>query len=167
MTKCSSFKSISLALGCVALCLDVSLRADERVPFKGHFDLVILSVTPVDGTHVRFDAGSYVSATHLGNAGGPGFFILDLETFAYVGEATWTAANGDEVSLSFCGQFVPTSTPGLFDSVATFEVKGGTGRFVGATGAATVGGQFDTVTQSAPAPLPFEGTLSSPGSLKR
>ena len=110
-----------------------SLRADERVPFKGHFDLVILSVTPVDGTHVRFDAGANVQATHLGNAGGPGFFILDLATLAYVGEATW-AANGDEVFLTFSGQFVPTTTPGLFDSLATFEVTGGTGRFAGATG---------------------------------
>jgi hypothetical protein len=167
MTKCSSLQSISLALGCAALCLTATLRAGEQVPFKGNFDLVILSSTPVGTTHVRFDADAYIKATQIGNARGRGFFILDLATFAYVGAATWAAANGDEVFLTFVGQFVPTTLPGLFDSVATFEVVGGTGRFAGATGGATVGGQFDAVTQSTPAPLPFEGTISSPGSLKK
>ena len=150
-----------------AFCFSTSLRAEDQVPFKGDFHPVIVSSTPLDPTHVRFDVDVDIRATQLGKGQGPAFFVLDLTTFIYVGEADWAAANGDEVFLTFVGQFVPTTTPGLFDNVETIEVVGGTGRFEGATGAATAGGQFDTTTMSAPAPLPFEGTISSPGSLKK
>ena len=81
--------------------------------------------------------------------------------------STWVAASGDAIIITAAGQFVPTDTPGLFDNVETFEIVGGTGRFAGATGACVAGGQFDVITQSAPAPVPFEGTISSPGSLKK
>jgi hypothetical protein len=150
-----------------ALCFSASLRADGQVPFNGDFHPVIVSSTPLDPTHVRFDVDVDIGATQLGKAQGPAFFVLDLTTFIYVGEADWAAANGDQVFLMFVGQFVPTTTPGLFDNVETIEVVGGTGRFENATGAATAGGQFDTITMSAPAPLPFEGTISSPGSLNK
>jgi len=150
-----------------ALCLNAPLRADEQAPFNGDFNPIILSATPLDATHVLFDLDVNVRATHLGKARGPGFFILDLTTFTYVGAATWAAANGDEVSITFAGEFVPTATPGLFDNVEAFEVVGGTGRFEGATGAGIAGGQFDAITLSAPAPIPFKGTISSPGSLKK
>ena len=149
------------------LCLSAPLRAGDQVPFKGTFNPIVLSATPLDATHVQFDADVIVRATQLGNARGPASFILDLTSFTYVGEATWAAANGDEVWITFAGQFVPTATPGLFDNVETIEVVGGTGRFEGATGTTIAGGQFDAITQSAPAPVPFQGTISSPGSLKK
>ena len=167
MTRLSITKGLGLALGCAALCLNVPIRADDQVPFKGYFNPIILSATTLDATHVRFDVDVHVRATQLGKARGPAFFILDLTSFTYVGEATWAAANGDDVFITFSGEFVPTGTPGLFDNVETFEVVGGTGRFEGATGACIAGGQFDAVTQSAPEPIPFEGTISSPGSLKK
>ena len=149
------------------LCLSVSVRAGEQVPFKGTFNPITLSATQVDPTHVMFDFDVIVRATHLGNARGPAFAILDLTTFTYVGAATWAAANGDAIFITFAGQFVPTATPGLFDNVETFEVVGGTGRFEGATGTCIAGGQFNAITQSAPAPVPFKGIISSPGSLKK
>ena len=150
-----------------ALCLSAPMHAGEQVPFKGHFNPIIVSAMPLGATHVLYDVDVFVRATHLGNARGPGFVVLDLTTFSYVGEATWAAANGDAVSITFAGQFVPTATPSLFDNVETIEVVGGTGRFEGATGTCIAGGQFDAITQSAPAPAPFEGTISSPGSLKK
>jgi hypothetical protein len=159
-------RKLIAAAALVALGFAPSLRADDQVPFKGSFDLLVLAVTQLDPTHLRFDAEAHVLATHLGKAQGPGFFVLDLMTLDYFGEATWVAANGDAVFLAFVGQFIPTATPGLFDSVATFEIVDGTGRFAGASGGASVGGQFDAITSSAPAPLPFVGTVSSPGSLK-
>jgi hypothetical protein len=137
------------------------------VPFKGTFDPIVVSTTPVDATHVLLNFDVHVLATHLGKARGPGSAILDLTTLTYVGEATWAAASGDAIVITFEGQFVPTDTPGLFDNVETFEIVGGTGRFKGATGACVAGGMFDFITQSVPAPIPFEGTVSSPGSLKK
>jgi hypothetical protein len=167
MTNISLFKNISLALGCAALCLNAPLRAGEQVPFKGTFDPIIVSATPLDATHVLLEFDVHILATHLGKARGPASGILDLTTFTYVGEATWAAPSGDAINITFAGQFVPTNTPGLFDNIETFEIVGGTGRFQAATGACVAGGQFDFITRLAPAPAPFEGTISSPGSLEK
>jgi hypothetical protein len=167
MTKFNITQSFGLALACAALSLNAPLRAGEQVPFKGTFDPVVVSATPVDATHVLLDFDVHILATHLGKALGPASAILDLTTLEYVGEATWVAASGDSIIITFVGQFVPTNTPGLFDNVETFEIVGGTGRFEGASGACVAGGQFDFITQSAPAPIPFGGIISSPGSLKK
>jgi len=126
---------VGLAVGCATLCLTAPMRAGEQVPFKGKFSFTIVLATPIDATHVVFDVDVHVQATQLGKAQGPGHFILDLAALAYVGEATWAAANGDEVDSTFAGQFVPTDAQGLLENVETFEIVGGTGRFEGATGA--------------------------------
>jgi hypothetical protein len=167
MTRFNITQSFGLALACAALCFNAPLRAGEQVPFKGTFDPIVVSATPIDATHVLLVFDVHILATQLGKARGLASSILDLTTLTYVGEATWAAANGDAISITSAGQFVPTDTPGLFDNVATFEIVGGTGRFEGATGACVVGGQFDAITQSAPAPAPFVGKISSPGSLKK
>jgi len=130
------------------------------------------SNVPLNGTcsparRGLLDFEVHILATQLGKALGPASAILDLTTLEYVGEATWVAASGDAIIITFAGQFVPTNTPGLFDNVETVEIVGGTGRFEGASGACVAGGQFDFITQSAPAPIPFGGIISSPGSLKR
>src|SRR5437879_993105 len=135
-----------LALGCAVLCLNAPLRANEQVPFKGKFNPIILSATPIDETHVRLDIDVHVQATHLGKARGPAYAILDVTSLRYVGEATWAAANGDAIVLTFAGQFVPSATPGILENVETFEIVGGTGRFEGATGAGVVAGQLDAAT---------------------
>jgi hypothetical protein len=166
MTKLGSFKSLSLIFA-AAFCLHAPTRAGEEVPFKGTFDPIVISATPLDATHALLEFDVHILATQLGKARGLASSILDLTTFTYIGEATWAAANGDAISITFAGQFVPTDVPGLFDNVETFEIVGGTGRFAGATGAGVVGGQFDAITQSAPSPAPFVGTISSPGSLKK
>jgi hypothetical protein len=142
-------------------------RGGEQVPYKGHFLPVITSATSLDATHVLFEADVTAKATIIGKAQGPAYFILDLTDLSYVGQTTWVTANGDSVYQSFEGQFVPTGTPGLFDNVEHSIVTGGTGRFAGATGESVAGGQFDFITMSAPAPIPFAGTISSPGSLKK
>ena len=118
------------------------MRAGEQVPFNGTFNPILMSATPLDATHLKYNVDVIIRATQLGNARGPAYFVLDLTTFSYVGEATWAAANGDAVSITFAGQFIPTSTPGLFDNVETIEVVGGTGRFEGATGACIASGSL-------------------------
>ena len=113
------------------------------------------------------DVDVNVRATQLGKARGPGSAILDLTTFAYVGEVTWAAANGDEVFITFAGQFVLTETPGVRENAETFEVVGGSGRFEGATGTGIAGGLLDALTLLPLTPAPFVGTISSPGSLNK
>jgi len=156
-----------LALSCAILCTAATLRADEQVPFRGRFDLTIVSATPIDATHVQLEVAVTAQATHLGNAHGPGTVLIDMSTLTYVGEATWAAANGDSVSFTFAGQFVPSDTPGVLDNVETLEVVGGTGRFEGATGAGIAAGQLDALTLLPLSPAPFVATISSPGSLKK
>ena len=155
-----------LALGCAAFCFNAPVRADEQVPFKGRFDFTVLSSTPVDATHFRFDVLVNIHATLLGKAQGPAYFILDVTTLSYVGETTWTAADGDAIFSTFAGQFVPSGTPGVLDNVETGEIVGGTGRFEGATGPIIAAGQVDADTLLPLGPVPFVGTISSPGSLK-
>jgi hypothetical protein len=166
MTQLSSIKGIGLALGCAALCCNAPLRADEQVPFKGSFAFTVLSVTPLDATHVRSDIQVNVHSTLLGKAQGPAYFILDVTDLSYVGATAWTAANGDVIFSTFAGQFVPSGTPGVLNNVETGEIVGGTGRFEGATGPVIGAGQVDAATLLPLGPIPFVGTISSPGSLK-
>ena len=167
MTNFSMFKRFALALGCAAFCFNAPVRADEQVPFKGRFEFTVLSATPVDATHLRFDVLVNVHATVLGKAQGPAFFIMDMTTLSYVGETTWVAANGDAIFSTFAGQFVPSSTPGVLDNVETGEIVGGTGRFEGATGPVIGAGLVDAATLLPLGSVPFVGTISSPGSLKQ
>ena len=167
MKRFKMVKSISLALGFVALCASPPMLAGDQVPFRGNFDLVILESTPLDATHVHFDVGVQVRATHLGNAQGPGFVVLDVTSFTYTGSATWIASNGDSVVITFAGRFVPATTRGILENIETFEVVGGTGRFNAATGAGIVRGQLDAATLLPLKPAQFEGSISSSGSLKK
>jgi hypothetical protein len=121
---------------------------------------------PFAATHFRFDVQVNIHATLLGKAQGPAFFILDVTTLSYVGETAWAAANGDAIFSTFAGQFVPSDTPGILNNVETGEIVGGTGRFEGATGPIIGAGQVDAETLLPLGPVPFVGTISSPGSLK-
>jgi hypothetical protein len=166
MTTFSSLKNISFALGCAALCLSAPTRADEQVPFKGSFNVHVVSVAPVGPDHLQLTIETDVLATHLGRGAGPASAILDLNDYSYVGEVTWSAANGDAIFITFAGQFRSTATLGVLENVETFEIVGGTGRFLGATGSGIAGGLVDaTLTPLTPAP--FTAMISSPGSLKR
>ena len=121
MTRFSITQSYGLALGCAALCLNAPVRAGDQVPFKGTFDPIVVSATPVDATHVLLDFDVHILATQLGKARGPASAILDMTTLKYVGEATWVAANGDAIIITFVGQFVPT-THQAFYNVETVEI---------------------------------------------
>jgi hypothetical protein len=141
-------------------------RAGEQVPFNGSFGFEIVSVTPLDATHVAFEVDVDARANHVGNLRGPGFFILDVTDLTYFGQAAWAGSNGDEIFFTFEGQLIP-GAPGILDNVETFTVVGGTGRWVGASGGGSAIGQSDAATLLPLAPAPFEGTISSPGSLKK
>ena len=156
-----------LALGSAALCINTSLQAGDQVPFKGRFNFVVVSATPLDPTHILFHVDVDVHGTQLGKASGPGMFIFDVAALSYAGEATWMAANGDLIYSSFEGHFVPTAEQGVLGNVESFEITGGTGRFEDATGGGNATGKVDAATLLPLGPAPFDGTISSPGSLKQ
>jgi hypothetical protein len=157
-----------LALACAMLYVTAPVRAGEQVPFNGNFNPIILLATPVDESHVHLDLHVIARATHMGNAEGAASIILNVTDLTYVGHTIWVASNGDSVALTFEGQFVPTSTAGVLQNVETFEVVGGTGRFKGATGAGVASGLLDAATLvPLKGTVPFVGTISSPGSLKK
>src|ERR1041384_1827763 len=99
VTRGAAPKKFGLFLA--ALGFSTLARADVQVPFKGNFIPMILSTTPLDATHVRLEIDVHIQATQLGHARGPAWAILDVTTLAYVGGATWAAANGDAVSFTF------------------------------------------------------------------
>jgi hypothetical protein len=82
------------------------------------------------------------------------------------GQATITAANGDQLSLTYSGS--GTVTPNGFDDGFTYQITGGTGRFAGATGGGTI--LSSDQTPISPVEIPFvfdlDGIISSVGSSK-
>ena len=120
------------------------------------------------GTTDRLESGIDVEtfagkSSHLGKFTGLGFHVLDPIYFTFEGQATWTAANGDTLSVTYAGQLFPSGDPDYpYGFVATLTAVGGTGRFSSATGVAEMTGGF---TGQFPGELyfEFEGTLSLHG----
>ena len=163
---------IPLLLGCVAVFFSVITPgvAGDQVPFKGTVTVQIPTDLgpPVPGSGgcvFNFFVDNVGNATKLGHFTGQANFIPNVCDGSYTGSFHWVAANGDSISGPFFGQNIPTATPGVFDNVETAIITSGTGRFAGASGIFTLGGQVNYNTGIAV--LPFEGTISSVGSNKR
>ena len=122
-------------------------------------------VPPVPGSGgcvFDFFVSNSGNATVLGPFTGTAEFKPNLCDGSYTGFFHWIAANGDAISGPFFGQLIPTATQGVFDNNETAIVTGGTGRFTGATGMFTLGGQVNFITSSFV--FPWTGTISSVGS---
>ena len=185
--------SVAAGLAIVSACadppiepvpLDASLAATGLVPFEG-------VITHTSQTEARpgpsFDPGCVttaadgaprgefwipapttfgdVKATHLGTSSLTQNGCNEISNFAVggpflsIGEATITSANGDEVHYTYDGIVYKTLLADV-DVVIT----GGTGRFTGASGgfsASSAGNVFVF-----PVVYPFNGTISSVGSLQ-
>lgn len=146
------------------LCLSHPAAAGDQVPFVGTLEGQVVSAIPQDSEHMLFDADVTGHANHLGRFTGEAQVLQNVTDGSYVGSYIWTAANGDTIFGTFEGQLIPTATPGVFDNIETVIVTGGTGRFEGATGNATLTGEIDTITGSFV--YPIDGTISSVGSNK-
>src|SRR5262245_124152 len=140
-----------------------SASATDQVPFRGVVSGSVVSITPLDECNQRIEAVNGGNATHLGRFTGTAEFVLDVCNLTYVGSYVFTAANGDSISGPFVGSLTPTDVPGVFDNTESAFVTGGTGRFAGATGTFNLDGQINLNTGTFS--LPFEGTISSVGSL--
>ena len=104
-----------------------SASRGSELPFRGTLQA---TETVVDGLNRLSGTGE---ATHLGH-----FTMLSVFTVipppvsTASGTATWTAANGDEISTTVSGQAVVTFPTAAI--AETHTITGGTGRFADASG---------------------------------
>jgi hypothetical protein len=138
---------------------DASASASRTVPFKAHYVARIVGFGPGPGCDGRLFLEGAGTATELGNFTitlgfcGRGDGTLDT------GTGTFVAANGDLLYITFTGVSDGGYPTLHFTSYVTFT--GGTGRFDGTTGTATVNGSFDDLTGLGPADWNGELTLAN------
>ena len=95
-----------------------------------------------------------------------GIEVVNLATGEGTASYRFTAANGDDVLLTFVLLAIPTS-PTAFSIEGVWQVTGGTGRFEGASGSGTYVGQAEFVGPAdAVGTFALEGTISSPNRLE-
>jgi hypothetical protein len=128
---------------------DASAPGARTVPFKAKYEARVVGVRPGSGCDARLFLEGAGTGTHLGNFTitlgfcGRGDGTLDT------GTGTFVAANGDLLYIIFHGVSDGGHPVLHFTSYVTFV--GGTGRFEGVTGTATVNGIFDATTGAGPA----------------
>lgn len=112
--------------------------ADQGTTRRIHGTLETMeSGVPVPGTPIviRHLEGEG-TASHLGKFTVVGEITLNLATASGTGTGTYTAANGDELTVTSVGSAVLAG--GIATVTETVTVTGGTGRFAGASGTLTV-----------------------------
>jgi hypothetical protein len=175
----SVFLCLSMAAMMFAMAVPMNVSAADEVPFKGNFDGGnVPAVDPLERIVVSGQAnqlGQYTAVVDTNMAvyeiigwvpipgvPDPGFPILRLPM-----EATFTAANGDELYADMDLVGMRNMIDGNFPAFTLdATITGGTGRFEGATGSFLgSGGQItmpgddtDLVDGT------FEGTISTVGS---
>ena len=123
--------------------------AGDALPFKGSFEGVHVSRTPLDPPRFAdvFEAAG--QATQLGQLQMVIEAVVDFGTRPVTGEGTmtFTAASGDTLVAHFTGSSALVS-PGLvlITEVATIDPARSTGRFAGATGGFTSARLADAAT---------------------
>jgi hypothetical protein len=137
--------------------------AGGLVPFKGTLEGVeTASINPGPPPTATIQGVGTGHATHLGRFTYDNPHTVDLLALHGCGTWTFTAANGDTLTASGCGDAtVVSGTPptAVLSIVETGEITGGTGRFAGATGSFTVTRLLATGETTGS----FTGTISSPG----
>lgn len=169
----TALAGLSLALLAVlAPVVPVARAADNQVPFKGRIEGLLvqqaLSDPPINWSIRITGTGQ---ATHLGRVAvditngdvglGDGILVPNAPT----GNGTFVGPKGDKVFGVYNWTAVPTLNPHVLAFSGTFTITGGEGRFAGATGGGRFQGQGDMSTNHVTAT--FNGTISSPGSLKK
>jgi hypothetical protein len=131
--------------------------AAQQLPFRGRLQgTVTLDFTGFPMVDVFIAATG--QATQLGQFTLEIPHVVDFQAATGEGTFAFTAANGDTVTATFAGQ-ADTSAP-IFVIREVATITGGTGRFVGATGAFIADRLNDTTTNTTSGS--FEGTISIP-----
>ena len=126
-------------------------RNGSDLPFKGTLEAAETAEGPL---HRLSGVGT---ATHLGRFTlASEFTVAPPPASTAVGEATWTAANGDEIFTTVVGQAVITFP--VASIIETHTITGGTGRFAEASGSFVVERSLHVQTLISSAS--FIGTIS-------
>lgn len=149
-----TFTSNLATLGCIVL--GPALAGTHATPFSAsvEFGFGGTPLPPTAECPIIHQSAGTGFATHLGilqtigvtcgfnahveqnpdfNPGGaPPFMVAD-----FVREATWTAANGDQLFVTMSGVFVQSLSDSSSGLLAALEIDGGTGRFTGSDGSAS------------------------------
>jgi hypothetical protein len=158
MKRYSSAAVLTLVILAI-LGLASPVTAGEQVPFKGSFegDVTVTGAPPILSVVVEGTG----TATHLGQFSVDIPHVVIVKTHTAIGTYEFTAANGDTLTADFTGTATPTDTPGVLYIEETATIKGGTGRFAGATGSFTCERLYDMITGETTGS--FEGTIFRPG----
>lgn len=155
---------VAVLLGSTALDETVA-QAKDQVPFRAEWTSAIETI--VDFPIATVIGSGEGKATHLGRMAAHSVTeTVNLITGAGIATYRFVAANGDEVLVNFVFSAIPTSAT-VFAVNGVWQIKGGTGRFAGASGSGTYDGGVEfTDANIAKGHFAMQGTISSPGSLK-
>jgi hypothetical protein len=161
----------------IAIASPVALAGPTNVPLKANVATQeTLELFPSDvvcaGSLAKGTTAVIGNATHLGRVSGRGTDCINisggsptLPSYAFTnGELTVTAANGDQLTLTYSGAFTPTTNnptdpqAAIYAIAGNFWVKSGTGRFAKATGNGFLFGSENTITRQGY--LELTGTIS-------
>jgi len=120
----------------MSLTLAGAVRGGDIVPLKGQgaFTETGQTVDPATG-NIIITADIAGEFSHLGQSTGTAIQILFAPEYIFFTiEVAVVAANGDELFVVVEGNFIDSAG----DSVGTFSITGGTGRFHGASGGGTI-----------------------------
>ena len=118
--------------------------AERQLLFKGSMQAV--------ETHVVTFPTFTLDATGSGNATQLGLHTISFQGQVFIPTrtgaltSTLVAANGDSLFADGSGQGTPTEDPNVVSIVETYTIRGGTGRFAGASGSFTVERVFQRST---------------------
>jgi hypothetical protein len=141
--------------------------AAALVPFKGRFTATGTAADIPDDRcpALTIQIQGTGTATHLGSLTTVQSHCVAPPSFDFTdGLFTLTAANGDQLSGTYEGEFLPLDPP-LAAIDGEFTFTGGTGRFIGATGGGDASGVQNLATGDATVVL--EGTISSVSARKQ
>jgi hypothetical protein len=135
-------------------------QADHPVPFRGNWEGSTVSAELVEPGVVFVISAGTGEATHLGRFEMVAPHFTYLATLEVEGTMCFTAANGDELTATVSGQFVPNED-GSLEATLTCTITGGTGRFRRATG----GYDFHIIARPAASGFGFDSTATFSGTI--
>lgn len=132
-------------------------QAAVAVPFKGRFEGT-QTVTPLQPPMAQVEGEATGEGTLLGRFTVEFPHTVNFATATGSGTYTFVAGNGDTLTATFDGQ---AQTGTIFSIVEEATIRGGTGRFAGATGSFTARRLFNPATGATTGS--FDGRISAPG----
>ena len=156
---CAGLAGLVLALTSLS---PSAVLAESDVPFRATWESQI-SITSLGGPLFAVSGLGAGQALHLGDMTAQSITeVVNLATGEGAASYRFTAANGNDVFITFVFLGIPTS-PTAFSIAGVWQVTGGTGRFEGASGSGTYTGQVEFVGEAdAVGTFVLAGTISSP-----